>query len=349
MANKKFRSFLVIAAALVAGGMTSASPALANDTGQCNGPNHAVVHKPEQLEANLKAEGPKALKAMKVLARRLGWAQRDGSFRMWLKHRTIIVRTQKQVRIRDYFCRGGTMKFWKVKTEPAGTPMIVVLPNDVRKGDVSTHRRKGFHSESPSLKSLALALCSNGALAKFVQQIFVRRNEEKPPPKKAKPKPKPQTQSGECSGNNNGSGSTGSVTGNCNKVGDCNGAFNCNVVIVTPPCDTCNQPPPPTLTVSCLTHHDVFSGGQIDLEIQASFADGTQPVLTPDDVQFWVDENNMMDGTKHTYTDSSGTYWVQRWQAPATTLTHVVTWHASVRGAIAPCSNDNNVVADGGW
>jgi hypothetical protein len=109
----------------------------------------------------------------------------------------------------------------------------------------------------------------------------------------------------------------------------------------------CEQPPKPKVT--CLTHHDVFSGGQIDLEIKASFADGTQPTLTPDDVQFWADEGNMMDGTKHTYTDSSGTYWVQRWQAPATTITHVASWHASVRGAEAPCSNDNNVVADSGW
>jgi hypothetical protein len=109
------------------------------------------------------------------------------------------------------------------------------------------------------------------------------------------------------------------------------------------------QASPPKPKVTCLTHHDVFSGGQIDLEIKASFADGTQPTLTPDDVQFWADEGNMMDGTKHTYTDSSGTYWVQRWQAPATTITHVASWHASVRGAEAPCSNDNNVVADSGW
>jgi hypothetical protein len=108
-------------------------------------------------------------------------------------------------------------------------------------------------------------------------------------------------------------------------------------------------PPPPTLKVSCLTNHDVFSGGQIDLEIKAVYSNGTQPTLSPNDVQFWVDEGNMMDGTKHTYTDSSGTYWVQRWQAPTSTMDHTVTWHASVAGAQAPCSGVNNVVATGGW
>jgi hypothetical protein len=108
-------------------------------------------------------------------------------------------------------------------------------------------------------------------------------------------------------------------------------------------------PKPPTLTVSCLTNHDVFSGGQIDLEIKAVYSNGTQPTLSPADVQIWADEGSMMDGTKHTYTDSSGTYWVQRWQGPITTITHTVKWHAMVKGATNTCDGVNNVVADSGW
>jgi hypothetical protein len=116
---------------------------------------------------------------------------------------------------------------------------------------------------------------------------------------------------------------------------------------VPTPTPTPTPPPkPPTITVTCLTNHDVFSGGQIDLEIKAVYSNGTQPTLSPDDVQIWADEGNMMDGTKHTYTDSSGTYWVQRWQAPITTLTHTVTWHATVEGAVNTCYGVNNVVAD---
>jgi hypothetical protein len=101
-------------------------------------------------------------------------------------------------------------------------------------------------------------------------------------------------------------------------------------------------PKPPTLTVSCLTNHDVFSGGQIDLEIKAVYSNGTQPTLSPADVQIWADEGSMMDGTKHTYTDSSGTYWVQRWQGPITTITHTVKWHAMVKGATNTCDGVNN-------
>jgi hypothetical protein len=117
-------------------------------------------------------------------------------------------------------------------------------------------------------------------------------------------------------------------------------------------CEQKSQPPvvtppkPPTIAVTCLTNHDVFSGGQIDLEIKAVKSDGTQPVLAPSDIEIWTDEGNMMDGTKHTYTDTTGTYWVQRWQAPLTTIIHTVTWHATVKGAAQPCSGVNNVVAD---
>jgi hypothetical protein len=103
-----------------------------------------------------------------------------------------------------------------------------------------------------------------------------------------------------------------------------------------------------TLTITCLTSHDVFSDGQVDLEVKVTRSDGTQPMLSPSDINWWVDEGAMVPGTVHTYTDASGVYWVDRWHAPITTMDHNVTWHASVAGG-NQCSNVMTVRADSGF
>jgi hypothetical protein len=222
----------------------------------------------------------------------------------------------------------------------------VALPDGLTTKDVRPHKIGSFiHRILIKGAFLGQASCINGTSRPDVEEVVGYVQEQKVPA--SKPAPKPPTPSINCSGDTVNLGQTGNAQG-----GNC--STNTVIVEEQPPCSGCQPkpvvvPPSPKLTVSCLTHHDVFSGGQIDLEIKATFSDGTQPTLTPSDVQFWVDEGNMMDGTKHTYSDSSGTYWVQRWQAPLSTMDHVVTWHASVQGAQAPCSNDNNVVANGGW
>jgi hypothetical protein len=237
-------SRILVVLALMVGAIFIIAPGIAsaNNSGQCSGPNHRVVTKPVQLEGNLKAEGPKALKTMKTLARELGWSPQDGPFHNWLKNRTIIVRTKKPLRIRDYFCRGGTMKFWKFKTVPAGTPMVVVLPDKLQSSDVSTKKRKGFDSMPARFKSLAQALCSNASLAEFLQSLFVMHEKVPQKPAKEKKPTPPQTPQGKCNGDNTSTSGNGNITGNCNTQGDCNGENNCNTT--TSPCNCSPQPKP---------------------------------------------------------------------------------------------------------
>jgi hypothetical protein len=246
----------------------TASPALANDRGQCNGPNHRVVHKTTDLEVIVKSEGTKALAKLKTLARKHGWDERDGSLHSWLKDHTIIIRTNERIKITDYYCPRGshTMKVWKVKWLDANTPLVVVLPSNIVKHDVSTTEKKGFEPKPLDLGPLALVLCSNGIEAALLRQsLFVRKGKEetKPVPEKPKPpvtneQPKPQPPTGDCNGNNTGSGSVGSVTGNCSKQGDCNGVANCEVIIVTPPVE---QPTSHTVQVSCVGFEEISGGG----------------------------------------------------------------------------------------
>jgi hypothetical protein len=280
MQFKKFPT--VLAAFVVMGGtiFASASPALANDHGQCNGPSHQVVRKTTDLEVIVKAEGKKALAKLKALARKRGWSERDGSFHAWLRDRTIILRTDHEIKILDYYCPKGqhTMKVWKEKTIPPGTPMVVVLPDNVDKNDVSTKPKAGFEKSEPEQQnSLALVLCSNGALAiKWFQSLWFRagkeqskpKPEEQPKPSVTQEQPKPQqTPTGDCNGNNSSSGNAGSTTGNCNRMGDCNGVDNCNV-IVFPPCELCGQQPcncssaPGPKIVSIVSPEEVEANGE---------------------------------------------------------------------------------------
>lgn len=164
---KKFRMLVLLVASMAVGMIFIIAPSSASAYGQC-GPG---TSNPNTWVSQLSNMG--VLSQTENLMAYAGFHRMDGSFRSWVNQRVIAVHLANAADPVDYGCHYGSLFSVGPRTLPAGTSVLVVLPSQYSKSQISTHPRRGFHRIKVCSDEAGKVACDNPEKGKVCYYLWV--------------------------------------------------------------------------------------------------------------------------------------------------------------------------------